>query len=141
MTEELEWGWYASLDGEEFNVGPEPTREAIINQAREDLDLDNDGFTIIEAKPDRPAHIKKWARVADILEAAEENIQDSLSPFMFDNRDIFAVTAEQKADLIARLERACDEWESAHGLVFRSPIFLQTRNSEFIPPLDKDIIE
>ena len=69
--------------------------------------------------------VNTWA---DCLVAIQQNQVDAITTE-------WVATAEQKADLEARLKRACDEWQAAHGLVFKTYMFTASRKDEYVAAL------
>lgn len=139
------WAWYASDGGEFFRIGPCATREDAIAEAisdslgeEEDLDPKTSDpfwllrFTVAECR-NRPLQLSDWIDAEHVLELAEERLTDSdRRACEFDDDTVFEVTPEQEKDLIARLRRACDEWQAAHGLVFTCQTFEAMRHEESI---------
>ena len=133
------WGWWASADADNYTVGPEPTRQAVIQAAVDDeLGYDdrpeNDPrcvFHICEARQD-PICLSDWIQANRILERADDNLSGSDRVSEYDEPPYFDVTREQEADLIRRLKTACDEWQDAHGLVFVMHQFSDSRNEETV---------
>ena len=134
------WGWWASVDEENYTVGPEPTREAVIQVAVDDeLGFDDGGdagprcvLHICEARQN-PIRLSDWIEADCILERADERISDgAYTGSEFDYPPYFDVTPDQEADLIRRLKTACDEWQDAHGLVFKTYSFSDSRDEETV---------
>ena len=153
MTDKIEttseWQWWAGEHGWK-TVGPEPTREAVIEAAVAEHcgeDEDENGnrflaFEIIEARQD-PLRLADWVRAEGMLEQAEEGVADSdRTSGEYDEGPWFGCTKEQEADLVERVKAACDEWQLAHGLRFTTMTFSHSRNHEDIvvplPPEDAD---
>lgn len=149
---EASWQWWAGRDEEWLTVGPCPTRQCAIDEMVADgcaecLDESQDPpvwvntFTVVEARQD-PLRIADWIDADSILERAEENLADS-DRVGCENDDgpWFEVSKEQESDLEARLRRACDEWQAAHGLRFESMTFSHTRNQEVVTALASRGIE
>lgn len=136
---EAPWQWFAGDCGEWFAVGPEDTREAIIQAATNDSlgEYEDDGvwklqFHIVEARKE-PLRIADWIDADDIFDRAEDNLADSdRVGSESDEGPWFECSKEQKADLRNRIKQACDEWQVAHGLVFNCATFSQTRNEESV---------
>lgn len=140
------WAWYASGDGGEFfSVGPCATREdaiaaAIEERLGESEDVDEETgetawflhFEVAECR-NRPVRLADWIGAERLLERAEEELCDSdRRGNEFDDDAAFEVSREQEKDLIARIRRACDEWQEAHGLVFAVKTFEAMRKDETV---------
>lgn len=134
------WQWWAGSTEECFTVGPEDTREAIIQAATNDSLGEfqheeggwNLGFHIVEARSD-PLRLADWIESDRLLERAEDSVADSdRISSENDEGPWFDCTPEQEKDLEERVKRACDEWEAAHGLTFACATFSHTRNQEHI---------
>ena len=128
------WTWWSGRDGENYTDAND-TRDAAIAA------LEGEGGYIIEARQD-PLDLSDYLDAADLLERAEEAAFDQANE---DGDPIFDAKPEQIADLEARLKRACDEWQAAHGLVFTPWCFTASRNRERIAatynPDDPDFAE
>ncbi len=133
------WQWWAGRSEEWFDVGPEGTKAAIIKAATNDSlgENDDDGswklsFHIVEARQD-PLRIADWLDLDALIERAEDNVADS-DRVASENDDgpWFECSPEQEKDLRQRVARACDEWQAAHGLAFKTATFSHTRNSEHV---------
>lgn len=130
------WAWWASSDGEFYRIGPCATRAEVIAEAVSDEVgyLDDGAFRIevCEARTN-PLRLADWIGADSLLERAGEDVWDSDRVCSeFDDDDIFAVTADQGKDLIERIKRACDEWQAAHGLVFKVHTFSAMRSMEVV---------
>ncbi|NZD50518.1 hypothetical protein [Rhizobium leguminosarum] len=132
---EGKWQWWAGSNEEWMTVGPCDTREQVIAEATDDRIGEDlvDGkwilaFHIVEARQD-PLRVADWIGADRLLEYAEDNIADS-DRVGAENDDgpWFPATDDQEADLIARVKAACDDWQTAHGLKFKSFTFSHTRN-------------
>lgn len=132
------WQWWAGSDEEWCTVGPEDTREAIIQAATNDRlgEFEHEGggwnlsFHIVEARQD-PLRFADWIEAERLLERAEEGMADSdRVSSEYDDGPWFECTPEQEKDLEERVKRACDEWQAAHRLVFSCATFSHTRNKE-----------
>ena len=135
-----DWKWYAGYDEEWFTIGPEDTKDAIIQAATGDCigEFKNEvgdwclGFHIAEARQD-PLLLADWVSADHTLERAEDNISDSdRVSSESDDGPWFECTPDQEADLDERIKRACAEWQAANGLVFPCRTFTHTRNQEYI---------
>lgn len=143
MSDEgTEWGWYAGWSDEEYSVGPEDSREAIIQAATWDeigaTDADEDGperlcFHIIEARK-QPLDLSRLIVFDSLYDDWVNGIFYDLSGESGDDdRDVAShVTEEQWKDLEARLKAACVEWGAANNVVIMPWIFTQTRNEEIV---------
>lgn len=133
------WQWFAGSDEEWCTVGPEDSRDAIIQAATSDRlgETDDDGswklaFHIVEARQD-PLRLADWIECDRLIERAEDNVADSdRTGSEYDDGPWFKCTPEQEKDLEERIKRACDEWQAAHGLVFSCSTFSHTRNQEHV---------
>ena len=133
------WGWWASDGADIYTVGPEPTREAVIQAAVDDeLGYDDESengprcvFQICEARQD-PIRLSDWIEVESILEQADDGLANNNLVSEYDEPPYFDVTQDQEADLIRRLKTACDEWQDVHGLVFVMHQFSSSRNEETV---------
>ena len=137
VENEGQWQWWAGTDEEWMTVGPCDTRDQVIAEATNDRlgeDLIDEkwmlGFHIVEARQD-PLRLADWIGADRLLEYAEDNIADSdRVAAEYDEGPWFKATGEQEADLVKRVKAACDEWQAAHGLNFKSFTFSHTRNDE-----------
>ena len=123
ITKEGQWFWWSGFDEENYD-GPFKTREAAI------ANLDGERGYICEARQD-PLTFSDWLDMGLIFERAEDAMADN-SLTNEDSDPIFEVSDDQANDLSARLKRACDEWQAAHGLVFIPWAFTEIRNKEAI---------
>ena len=137
---ESRWQWWAGADEEWCTVGPEDSREAIIQAATNDSlgEFQDEegrwklGFHIVEARQD-PLRMADWIEADDLLNRAEDGVADSdRVTSEYDDGPYFECTPAQNKDLRERIERACDEWQAAHGLVFPCRTFSHTRKNEHV---------
>ena len=139
---DVPWQWWAGRDDEFFRIGPCATREEAIQEAvgdgmceeRSDADPEiwENRIHLIEAQQ-APLRLADWIDTDTVLERADESLSESdRGGGEYDDGPWFEYTPAQEADLAARLRRACDEWQAAHGLVFTSTTFSATRNAEFV---------
>lgn len=131
------WFWFASSDGEAFQIGPCATRdEALKSAAIDEIGVETpEGYIVfhITQATNPPLKIADWLRLETLIEGAGENLAESDRVASdFDDGDAFAVTSEQDKDLQERIRKACDEWQEAHGLTFRVHTFAAMRNNETI---------
>lgn len=120
--------------------GPCATRDEAIEDARLDAcgefqDEDGTwkvGVHVVEARQD-PLRLADWIDVERMLECAEDQLAESdRVSYEHDDGPWFEATKEQEADIVKRIERACDEWQAAHGLVFTCRTFSASRNHESV---------
>lgn len=153
-ADEVPWKWWAGSDEELFQIGPCSSREEAIREAVSDglceqairqavLDGVDEAPTednpeayehqiyLIEAQQ-APLRLADWIGANDALEKAEEWVADSDRATEYDEGPWFEATPEQEADLVARLRRACDEWQAAHGLTFTAFSFSATRTRDYV---------
>lgn len=139
MTEADGWGWYAGWDDEHYTCGPEDSREAIIQAARNEeigfRDADEDGpdrlcFHIVEARQD-PVEIASLLKIYDLVEQWDCGPLEEMGP---EGESVFEgkVTTAQWEDLQERLQAAAREWQAHHGIVIQPYIFTKQRNAESI---------
>lgn len=124
------WQWWAGTNDEWFTYGPFATRQEALDEALSD---GVEGVFLVEAL-NPPLRLADWVEAYRLLERAEEVISDS-DRVAAENDDgpFFECTPEQEKDLKARIERACDDWQAAHGLVFTCKTFDRQRNNEYVP--------
>lgn len=128
MTDQ--WSWWIGTNRENFDEGGFTTLEAAIAAGRRAYR--GDPFWICKAKQG-PVLLSDWAGFDEVLERAEEEIQDNGELAECDQDSvIFEVTAEQEADLVRTLKAACDEWQIRHGAVFQPRTFTGFRHVERI---------
>lgn len=139
---DVPWEWWAGKDEEYFTIGPCATREQAIQEAVDDgiCEWPVDGsdpeewehrIHLIEAQQ-APLRLADWIDSDTVLERADESVADSFRVTEYDEGPWFEATAEQEADLAARLRRACDEWQAAHGLTFNAQSFSSVRATDFV---------
>ncbi|WP_353429219.1 hypothetical protein [Paracoccus denitrificans] len=141
-TADVPWQWYSGRNDENFSFGPCDTREEAIRLAVEDgmceersaddPEVWENHIHLVEAQS-APLRLADWIGTDTLLERADEAVADS-DRICHEHGDgpWFEATPEQEADLAARLCRACDEWQAAHGLTFTCRTFSATRNAEFV---------
>lgn len=133
--------WYAGADEEYYTAGPYDTRDEAIREALDSLigefqDESGDwkvGFYLVQAtKPS--LRLSDWIKDADeLMEYADERLGESDRVGADgDDGPWFECTPEQEKDLEARIKKACDEWQSFHGLTFTCQTFAQMRGPEFL---------
>lgn len=136
--DETPWNWYAGENEEVLTVGPLPTREAVIKEAAgqrlgEHLDkVDGSwklAFHVVEARQD-PLRLSAYVDAERLLEDAENSLESSDRMTEMDEGPIFDCSADQQADLEARVREVCDRWQESHGLTFRVKSFSHARNGE-----------
>ncbi len=140
-TSNLAWEWWASRDAEIYRIGPCKSRDEVIAEAThagEGIEgTAEDGshivtFYIVEAQRGN-LRLADWIGAEDALERADESVADSdVTGSEADEPPYFKATPDQEADLAARLRRACDDWQEAHGLTFTCATFSASRNEETI---------
>ncbi|WP_097140885.1 hypothetical protein [Rhizobium subbaraonis] len=132
------WQWWAGSTEEWCTVGPEASREAIIQAAindclgegEDDVGAWTLNFHIVEARQD-PLRLADWIESDRLIERAEDNVADSdRAAGEYDDGPFFRVAPEIEKDLEERIKRACDEWQLANGLTFTCRTFSHTRNDE-----------
>lgn len=140
LPSESPWQWWAGAGEEWLTVGPEDTREAIISTATNGRlgEFEHDGggwnlsFYIVEERKD-PLRLADWIHACDLIGHAEDCLADSdRVASEFDEGPWFTCSTPQKKDLQERINRACDEWQEAHGLIFSCATFSHTRNEEHV---------
>ncbi len=123
------WSWWASRDEENYTVGPEDTREAVI--AAGATDFDGEAFHIVEAlKGSMARWLPKAERIIEIM--AEASDDDGA----FGEADYCELvgSAEAVSAAEADLNAALSGWFARHAGIFPTPwAFFRTRNAELIP--------
>jgi hypothetical protein len=128
MATETQWQWYASTDGEHYTVGPEDTREAIIEAGTQDFD--GEPFVIVEATKGGPTlRIFDSAGVIEMLDNANEGKGDPDGDSLFS--DVTPFHAEQLAEA---LNDKIEEWARVCEIKPHVWAFGETRNQEDITP-------
>lgn len=141
MSKHTEFHWYASDNAEIYSIGPENSRDDVIEAARrEELgfqEADDEGparlaFYVVEANK-TVLTAADWVLPRDLFEAALERLSESEHCDEYGEcNGAFECTPDQERDLRERLRAACDEWQQAHGLHWVSYSFSQSRNEELI---------
>lgn len=132
------WMWWAGTSEERVQFGPFNTRAEAISAAQNDAGgefLDDDGvwkvsIWLCEAT-NPPLRLADWIS-GSLLDDAADRLYDSDRVSEDDDDHLFEVTPDQERDLIATINRACDEWQARHGLVFTCSTFADVRNCEHI---------
>lgn len=134
------WSWYASADAEIYTVGPLPTHDAVIAEAKAQqlgAFATEDGvpaldFYVVEACCP-PLRLADWIGLDNLRGAAEEALTDSdWINGDCDSGPFFTCTKEDEQDLKVRIAAACDAWQAERGLVFKVNSFSDTRNEAHI---------
>jgi len=121
------WQWYAGGDGESYPVGPEDSREAIIEAGRENYG--EDAFYIIEAA--KGSMEQYLPSAGDIIEQMCERADDN-GAF---GEDYCEITTDTK-EVEAKLDAVLKGWFDRHSIIFPTPwAFDSTRNAETIPAI------
>ena len=126
MTEA--WEWWASRDEENYTVGPETSREAVIEAAR--VDFDGEPFHIVEAVKRSAASLIPSA--GDFIERALEDAADN-GEFGEDGDFGLCGKPETQSEAIAELDAAISAWAAKWSHILPTPwAFRKTRNAEWI---------
>ncbi|WP_313434327.1 hypothetical protein [Novosphingobium sp.] len=121
MTDTRKGGWWASRNGEFYNVGPLETREQALKEAASEFE--GDAFYIVEAG----LHEIKLSATA-VIERQYFEDED----LWYDGDGADRCAGSEAAD--AELQQLLDGWLSKHISTFRSPTaFAWSRNEEMIP--------
>lgn len=137
----LEWRWYhgGAEDAEVF-FGACATREQAIAGALGDLnwrDAEDDGtgrwiasFHVMEAAK-APLRLSRYVDTEELLDRAEDRASED-AEYVGENDDnpFFDAMPEQISDLAARIDAACDAWQTEHGIFYRPYLFSHTRGGE-----------
>lgn len=122
------WQWWAGADEETYNVGPENTREAVIERGREDFD--GRSFHIVEAITGDPAQLIPNA--VTIINRALEDASDD-GEFGEDGDFDLADKPEVHTQAFAELDAAIEAWVAKWRRLLPTPWrFRATRNAEVI---------
>ena len=139
MSGQAQWDWYYAAHEEGPYTGPFDSRDDTMVEAQ--CDYDGGSFWVGEAK-NPPVRLADWIGARYILDRADESLYDNDRVSAEFDDSVFACSnKEEEADLIARLKAACDEWQAAHSLVFKTRTFEQMRNVEFIKARPKGLGE
>ncbi len=129
---EPRWYYSRSEDNEYWEGGYDTREEAIAHGLS---DYDGETFWIVVAD-NPPLRLSDWID-DDLLERADERLFDSdRASSEHDCDAIFEATREQETDLVERIKKACDEWQEAHGLIFRANTFFSMGTPECIKGTD-----
>lgn len=122
--------WYHTTDLDGVWNGKCTTREEAIAEGRGEYE-DESFYVAWATNP--PIKLSEWVETDRILERADDELSDSDRVNCdFDDSGIFVATPEQERDLAARIKKACDEWQVAHGLVFTVNTFADMGEPELI---------
>jgi len=124
------WAWYASRDEETYLVGPESSREAVIQAATQDFD--GEPFHIVEAcKGSMSRYIPTGKRIIEWM----VECSDDEGAFGEDDYCELVGSAEAIAAAEADAAQVLSEWFARHSAIFPTPwAFLATRNGEWVRP-------
>ncbi|RRH72028.1 hypothetical protein [Falsigemmobacter faecalis] len=120
------WPWHWAPFEDEYWVGPFDSRELAIEAGKQERE--DSGFYVAQAI-NAPIKLSDWIGADDLIERADESIFDSDRVSSEFDDIVFTATKAQQQDLAARVKRACDEWQEAHGLSFHASTF-----AEMTPP-------
>ncbi|WP_300379574.1 hypothetical protein [Henriciella sp.] len=149
---ELEWGWYASADEENYTVGPEASREDVIEAAIGDEvglgDQNEDGswnisFHILEARKE-PVQMADYFHVGRWVEDLENGPFYDMSGEACgwnDDSIVSHIKSEQWTELQQVVRAAIAKWQSERDIQIRPWVFTESRNGEDISmvlPADED---
>ena len=131
MTDNTDWGWYAGrgADPENYDIGPENTREAIVEAGLEELD--GEPFSIVEARKGPPPP----PDATTVLESHHEALADDAT-WGDDDGTALATDDDAYKRAVASLQAALSGWWGVHwNTLFMAPwVFAETRNEELIIP-------
>lgn len=134
------WQWWGGTNEEVCTYGPHATKEAVIAEAMSERTGEFQaedgswkiGVYVCEARKD-PLRLADWIDDAEfILDHAEDSVGDSDRASEYDDPPFFDCTKDQQADLELRIKAACDDWQTAHGLVFKTWTFSASRSHEYV---------
>jgi hypothetical protein len=122
--------WYYTTDPDGVWHGKCSSREEAIEAGRDEYP--GEDYFVAWAIND-PIRLADWIDIEGILERADDALADSdRVSFEYDEQPVFEATPEQQRDLFARVQRACDEWQAAHKLVFTVSTFSRMGEPELI---------
>lgn len=122
------WQWWASRNEEQYLVGPEDSREAVIQAGIEDFD--GESFHIVEARKGSMAgYLPSGQRLIEwMTEGADDN-----GAFGEDDYCELTATPEAIEAAEADVEAVLADWFKRHSAIFPEPwAFAATRNGEWI---------
>jgi len=122
----MDWGWYASGDGEMYEIGPEPTRDAIILRANDYFS--GEPYHILEARKD-------LVQVADYFDADEfltELEEGKLADQCTEDRLFANINERHRVELTLKVREAIAEWQRRHDIKILPWLFSESRNAEII---------
>lgn len=129
--DEPNWQWWAGRDEEYFTVGPENTREAIIQAATNDFD--GEPFCIVEAYKGPPSFDAFDAR--DVIEQIDSCNEDRVDPDGDGTIFIGDLDKDQLMDLEDRLHKAVLAWVEANKIKTEVWSFDNMRHREDVTPV------
>ena len=142
-NEDHGWGWYASGDSENYTVGPEATRECIIEAAIRDEvglgDQNEDGswgisFHILEARK-KPVQMADFFSVGRWLEDLENGPFYDMSgeALALEDKSIVShIKSEQWDNLQQAVRAVISKWQSENDIQITPWVFTESRNGEDI---------
>lgn len=119
--------WWWGHDDERFS-GPFDTREAAEEEARESAD---GGFYICQAEKGPPLKLSDYIDADWLIEHANDKSWDDHGDPDGDHT-LFDPSADQIADLQARLRTAADEWQASNGIVIAPFQFAECTVAEWV---------
>ncbi len=134
------WQWWGGVDEEVCIYGPHETRDEVIAEATSDGIGEfqaEDGtwkisIHVCEARKDS-LWLSDWImEIDELLERADEAVSDSDRASEHDDPPYFDCKKEHQADLERRIKAACDEWQAANNLFFKTWTFSASRNHEHV---------
>lgn len=148
MTEELkeippfkigEWGWYASDNGEYYREGPEHSREAIIEVAK-DAGLGEQeyepgkwrlSFTIAHCQK-KYIDLASYFSISGFLERIDDQLCDELSSEFDESSPLESIKTEPAKELEVLVMNTIREWQKRHGYDLPANTFEKIEGEESI---------
>lgn len=134
-----EWGWYASADGEFYREGPEDTREAIIEVAK-DAGLGETEyepgkwrliFTIARCQK-KYIDLASYFDISDFLERIDDRLADDISSEFDESSPLEIIKTEAAEELQILVRNTIREWQKCHGYEMAVNTFEKTEDEEHI---------
>lgn len=126
MSDEKNWQWYYSEDGERFN-GPCATRDEAIAEGRREVE---GAFHILEATKGQFYFSIDNSTYFEMIDGQNEDQVDPEGNGLSDS-----LTKEQADDLIQSVNAAIEAWKARTNFNEVPWGFDETRNQEIIQPL------